>query len=41
MVGFGCIKMLNNEQQRLEGFKPSKRYTSLKINFLRLLNVFF
>ncbi len=26
--------MLNNQQQRLEGFKPSKRYTPLKINFL-------
>jgi hypothetical protein len=26
--------MLNNRQQRLEGFKPSKRYTTLKINFL-------
>jgi hypothetical protein len=26
--------MLNNRQQRLEGFKPSKRYTLLKINLL-------
>ncbi len=26
--------MLNNRQQRLEGFKPSKRYNILKINFL-------
>ncbi|MEO0044163.1 MAG: hypothetical protein RL329_3611 [Bacteroidota bacterium] len=24
----------NNGQQRLEGFKPSKRYTTLKINVL-------
>jgi hypothetical protein len=26
--------MLNNRQQRLEGFKPSKRYIILKINTL-------
>jgi hypothetical protein len=26
--------MLNNQQQRLEGLKPSKRYTPLKINLL-------
>ncbi|MEO0043136.1 MAG: hypothetical protein RL329_2584 [Bacteroidota bacterium] len=26
--------MLKNRQQRLEGLKPSKRYTTLKINLL-------
>jgi hypothetical protein len=26
--------MLKNRQQRLEGLKPSKRYTTLIINFL-------
>ncbi|MEO0044201.1 MAG: hypothetical protein RL329_3649 [Bacteroidota bacterium] len=26
--------MLKNRQQRLEGFKPSKRYNTLKINIL-------
>jgi hypothetical protein len=31
--------MLNNRQQRLEGFKPSKRYNNLKINIL--VNIFF
>jgi hypothetical protein len=37
--------MLNNRQQRLEGFKPSKRYNTLTINllvsilFCRLFNI--
>jgi hypothetical protein len=32
--GSNKLKKLNKEQQRLEGFKPSKRYTILKINLL-------